>query len=54
MEPDLYRGVLIGGFIAGTVLDHPDPVAISEATRADLTTLGLRDFSGLMPGEVFS
>ena len=46
-------GVLIGGLIAGTALDHPDPVAISEATRADLTALGLRDFSGLMP-EVFS
>ena len=47
-------GVLIGGLIAGTVLGHPDPVAISEATRADLTALGLQDFSGLMPGEVFS
>ncbi len=47
-------GVLIGGLIAGTLLANPDPIAISEATRADLTTLGVQDFSGLVPGEVFS
>ena len=47
-------GVLIGGLIAGTVLQQPDPVAISEATHADLETLGIEDFSGLLPGEIFS
>ena len=47
-------GVLIGGLIAGTVLAQPDPVAISEATRADLAALGVQEFSGLMPGDVFS
>ena len=47
-------GVLIGGLIAGTLLGNPDPVAISEATHADLTTLGVQDFSGLMPVEIFS
>ncbi len=47
-------GGLIGGLIAGTLFEHPDPVAISEATHADLTTLGIQDFSGLVPGEIFS
>jgi uncharacterized membrane protein YedE/YeeE len=47
-------GVLIGGLIAGSLLAQPDPVAISEATRADLTALGVREFSGLMPEDVFS
>ena len=47
-------GVLIGGLIAGTLLEHPDPVAISEATHADLTTLGVQDFSGLVPDDIFS
>src|SRR5690606_7111947 len=29
-------GILVGGVVAGTLLASPDPVAISEATRADL------------------
>ena len=47
-------GVLIGGLVAGTLLEHPDPIAISEATLEDLRTLGVQNFSGLVPGEVFS
>lgn len=47
-------GILIGGFIAGGLLLNPDPVAISEATRADLAALGITDFSGLVPSEIFS
>lgn len=47
-------GILIGGFIAGGLLLNPDPVAISEATRTDLAALGITDFSGLVPREIFS
>lgn len=47
-------GILIGGVIAGTVLASPDPIAISEATRADLAALGIRDFSGLVPDDLFT
>lgn len=48
-------GVLIGGFIAGTLLANPDPfIAISEATRADLAALGIEDFRGLVPSDLFS
>ncbi len=47
-------GVVIGGFIAHTLLFNPDPIAISEATKADLTGLGLTDLNGLVPKEVFS
>ncbi len=51
----MVAGVVIGGFIAATWLTNPNPVvAISEATRADLIALGLHDFSGLVPREVFS
>lgn len=50
----LIVGVLIGGFIAHTFLNNPDPIAISEATRADLAALGITDFSGLVPAQVFS
>jgi len=45
-------GLIIGGLVAG--LTGPAEVAISEATRADLASLGLTDFSGLVPSEIFS
>lgn len=47
-------GILIGGVIAGVLFMNPEPVAISAATRGDLTALGITDFSGLVPGDLFS
>lgn len=47
-------GVLLGGLIAGTVLLNPEPVAISEATTAELTALGITNLSGLVPEELIS
>jgi uncharacterized membrane protein YedE/YeeE len=47
-------GTLIGGFIAGYLLRNPDPIAISAATRADLAALGITDFTGLVPSQIFS
>lgn len=47
-------GILLGGVIAGTVLRNPNPVAISEATHADLAALGITDFSGLAPADLIS
>lgn len=50
----LIFGVVVGGWIGMTLLENPDPVAISEATRNDLAALGISDFSGLVPSELFS
>ncbi len=47
-------GIVIGGFIAATFLSNPDPVAISVATRLDLTRLGISDFDELLPTSIFS
>jgi uncharacterized protein len=47
-------GVLIGGVVAGTALMGPEPIAISSATQADLAALGITDFRGLVPADVFS
>ena len=48
-------GMLIGGFIASTFLANPDPViGISDATKADLVALGITNFQGLLPRQVFS
>lgn len=46
-------GVLAGGLMAAQLL-HAGDVAISPETRATLASLGLRDFSGLAPGEIFN
>ncbi len=47
-------GILVGGLIAGGLFGNPEPVAIAARTRADLLALGIRDFTGLAPADVFS
>jgi uncharacterized protein len=48
-------GVVIGGFIGGTLLANPLPMVIAPDTVRDLQTLGIRDFtSGLLPADVFN
>lgn len=47
-------GILVGGVIAGQWLAGPDTIAISDATRDALTALGVRDFTGLVPDDLFS
>jgi uncharacterized membrane protein YedE/YeeE len=45
-------GVVLGGFIGGNLLAAP-AVAIATRTHADLAALGIHDFSGLAPRELF-
>ena len=48
-------GMIVGGFLGGRVLSRPDDVvAISESTRAHLSGLGITDFAGMVPTDVFS
>ena len=47
-------GILAGGVVGGLLLANPEPIALSARTKADLTALGLHDFSGLVPRELFS
>jgi uncharacterized membrane protein YedE/YeeE len=47
-------GIIFGGFLAGTFLQGPSEVAIAASTRADLAALGITDFSGLAPRELFN
>jgi len=46
-------GIFVGGVIAAQFLGGGD-VAISPATKATLASLGLQDFSGLAPREIFN
>ncbi|PQJ34310.1 YeeE/YedE family protein [Salinibacter sp. 10B] len=47
-------GILLGGVVAVQFLGGGGPTGISAATKTDLQALGLTDFSGLVPPELFS
>jgi uncharacterized membrane protein YedE/YeeE len=48
-------GILVGGFLAVTFLPNPDPViGISEGAKEQLRNIGITDFTGLLPSQVFS
>jgi uncharacterized membrane protein YedE/YeeE len=47
-------GILAGGFVAGTLVASPEPVAIADQTRASLSALGVQRFDGLAPADLFS
>ncbi len=48
-------GMVMGGFLGWRVLTPPEHVvAITDRARADLMALGITDFQGLAPRELFS
>lgn len=47
-------GTLIGGFIAGKLLQNPNPIALNPQTVSDLQKLGVQQFSGLLPNDIFA
>ena len=47
-------GVLLGGFLATYLLSNPNAFEIAPATETALRGYGIRDFSGLMPTDLFA
>ncbi|MBR8838097.1 MAG: YeeE/YedE family protein [Stigonema ocellatum SAG 48.90 = DSM 106950] len=47
-------GVLLGGFVATRFLANPDSISIAPRTVVALQALGIQDFSGLMPADLFA
>lgn len=47
-------GIILGGFLAGYVFANPEPVQLAESTVTDLRALGIQDFAGLVPADLFS
>ncbi|CAL1518391.1 YeeE/YedE thiosulfate transporter family protein [Chitinophaga sp. MM2321] len=47
-------GILIGGFIAGSLLYDPNDVQVAAATQARLSSYGIHDYSALLPPEIFN
>jgi uncharacterized membrane protein YedE/YeeE len=46
-------GIGLGGWIGSTLLKNPEPIDISENTKEDLRELGIHDFEGYVPQEIF-
>jgi len=47
-------GTVVGGFIAGWLLNNPAAINLSSQTISELQGLGITDFSGMMPDDFFS
>jgi uncharacterized membrane protein YedE/YeeE len=47
-------GIIIGGYIATSLLSVPGPVNLNPDTIALLQKQGVKDFSGLLPADIFS
>ena len=47
-------GVILGGLVAGFFFKDPNPVRISESTIADLNAMGIRNYTGLIPMDIFN
>src|SRR5690625_315252 len=47
-------GTVIGGILAGTVFANPEPVQLVSSTIADLQAIGVQDFTGLLPRDIFN
>lgn len=46
-------GIFLGGMLASLFMQSTEPIQISEHTVQDLQALGVQDFSGLMPTDIF-
>ncbi len=47
-------GIIGGGFLGGVIFKNPNPVRISPSTVADLNALGIKNYGGLHPMEIFN
>lgn len=47
-------GILLGGFVAATLLSNPDPVLVNPKLADDLAGYGIQNFEGTVPSDIFS
>ena len=47
-------GMVIGGCIAGCLFKNPNPIALSESAIESMNSLGVKNYSGLIPTDVFN
>jgi uncharacterized membrane protein YedE/YeeE len=46
-------GIVLGGLVGGLFMRNPNPIDISESTKSDLIALGISNFDGMLPSEIF-
>lgn len=47
-------GSVIGGFLGGYVFANPNPIDLAPDTIAALSSMGIQDFNGFVPVDLFS
>jgi uncharacterized membrane protein YedE/YeeE len=47
-------GILIGGYVGGVLLKTDAPIELSAQTIEDIKALGVNNFDGLIPAEIFN
>ncbi|MCH8557469.1 MAG: YeeE/YedE family protein [Balneolia bacterium] len=47
-------GVVFGGFLGGYIFANPEPIQLAASTINDLRELGITDFTGFVPAELFT
>ncbi|AIL44724.1 YeeE/YedE family protein [Elizabethkingia anophelis] len=47
-------GIFLGGVIAVTLLNNPDPVKVNPKLAEELSGYGISDYSNLVPAEIFN
>jgi uncharacterized membrane protein YedE/YeeE len=47
-------GTVLGGFLGGWLLNNPEPIDLSAQTVTALQQMGISDFSGMMPEDLFN
>lgn len=47
-------GMIFGGMIAGIIFKNPNPIQLSESAVASISQLGITNFIGLAPSELFN
>jgi len=50
----LALGIIVGGLISGYFLANPAPVQISDSAIESMNQMGIKDYSGLVPSEIFN
>lgn len=46
-------GTVLGGYLGGSLFANPEPIALAGSTIEDLRALGITQFDGFVPAELF-
>jgi uncharacterized membrane protein YedE/YeeE len=47
-------GMVIGGLLAGFIFANPEPIKLSDSAIESMNQLGVKNYSGLVPSDIFS